>query len=138
MYCNQCGNIITEGSSFCSFCGAKSTPAEQAETQVSAAQPTEGSYIAPNPSTPAAATEQVPVQPVQATPAPEATVYQAPEQQDIPRMAPNFGGTVPIVKEKKPKEEKYYTFGHLMLCLSAVALMAIVAGVFAGLYFSVR
>ena len=32
--------------------------------------------------------------------------------------------------------EKCYTFTHIALCLAAVALMAIVAGVFAGLYFS--
>ena len=36
----------------------------------------------------------------------------------------------------QPPEEKYYTFKHIALCLAAVALMAIVAGVFAGLYFS--
>ncbi len=37
----------------------------------------------------------------------------------------------------KPLPERKYTFGHIMLCLGAVAIMAIVAGVFAGLYFSV-
>lgn len=35
------------------------------------------------------------------------------------------------------KPERKYTFGHIMMCLAAVAVMAIVAGVFAGLYFSV-
>lgn len=35
------------------------------------------------------------------------------------------------------KPERKYTFGHIMFCLTAVAIMAIVAGVFAGLYFSV-
>lgn len=35
------------------------------------------------------------------------------------------------------KPERRYTFGHIMMCLGAVAVMAIVAGVFAGLYFSV-
>lgn len=40
-------------------------------------------------------------------------------------------------KPAKPLPERKYTFGHIMLCLSAVAIMAIVAGVFAGLYFSV-
>lgn len=49
----------------------------------------------------------------------------------------------PITQEIKAptapaeKPERKYTFGHLMLCLAAVAVMAIVAGVFAGLYFSV-
>lgn len=35
------------------------------------------------------------------------------------------------------KSGKTYTFGHIALCLAAVGVMAIVAGVFAGLYFSV-
>lgn len=44
---------------------------------------------------------------------------------------------VPVqpVPEKRP--ERKYTLGHIMMCLAAVAVMAIVAGVFAGLYFSV-
>lgn len=40
-------------------------------------------------------------------------------------------------KPSKPLSERKYTFGHIMLCLGAVAIMAIVAGVFAGLYFTV-
>lgn len=36
-----------------------------------------------------------------------------------------------------PKRERKYTLGHIMLCLAAVAIMAITAGIFAGLYFSV-
>lgn len=42
---------------------------------------------------------------------------------------------VQSVPEKRP--ERKYTLGHIMMCLAAVAVMAIVAGVFAGLYFSV-
>ncbi|MDE7192650.1 MAG: zinc ribbon domain-containing protein [Oscillospiraceae bacterium] len=41
----------------------------------------------------------------------------------------------PAAQDEKPA--KYYTFGHIALCLAAVGVMAIVAGVFAGLYFSV-
>lgn len=44
---------------------------------------------------------------------------------------------VPLSPVPEEKEPKYYTFGHIALCLAAVAVMAIVAGVFAGLYFSV-
>lgn len=40
-----------------------------------------------------------------------------------------------LAPETKP--ERKYTLGHIMMCLAAVAVMAIVAGVFAGLYFSV-
>lgn len=51
--------------------------------------------------------------------------------------------TIPITQEIKAetapenKPERKYTLGHIMMCLAAVAVMAIVAGVFAGLYFSV-
>ncbi len=41
------------------------------------------------------------------------------------------------IENPPAKVEKYYSFGHIALCLAAVAVMAIVAGVFAGLYFSV-
>lgn len=41
------------------------------------------------------------------------------------------------VSGQKPKRERKYTLGHIMICLAAVAVMAITAGVFAGLYFSV-
>ncbi len=33
--------------------------------------------------------------------------------------------------------ERRYTIGHIIMCLASTALMAIVAGIFAGLYFSV-
>ena len=136
MYCNKCGNVLADGSLFCTFCGAKNASNEQpaAESTPIHAEP---ELTAPeNYTAPVAApmqTEQPPIQPIHEAPQAVFTT-----EQEIPRMAPNFGGAVPIQKENKPKEKKYYTFGHIMLCLSAVALMAIVAGVFAGLYFSVR
>lgn len=36
----------------------------------------------------------------------------------------------------KPERERKYTLGHILLCLASTAVMAIAAGVFAGLYFS--
>lgn len=36
-----------------------------------------------------------------------------------------------------PGRERRYTLGHILLCLASTAIMAITAGVFAGLYFSV-
>lgn len=48
----------------------------------------------------------------------------------------DFSAPVVPVNSKEPAERKY-TLGHIMMCLAAVAVMAIVAGVFAGLYFSV-
>lgn len=65
-------------------------------------------------------------------------VYSAP-----PAYPDAHVNTVPITQEIKAetapeaKPERRYTLGHIMMCLAAVAVMAIVAGVFAGLYFSV-
>lgn len=39
--------------------------------------------------------------------------------------------------EKSGQSERRYTLGHIIMCLVSTAVMAIVAGVFAGLYFSV-
>lgn len=57
-----------------------------------------------------------------------------------PNTISTRGSVLPqSVKIDPPKErpERKYTLGHIMMCLAAVAVMAIVAGVFAGLYFSV-
>ena len=122
MYCNQCGNIIQDGSVFCSFCGVKhNAPKQDATPQTVLAANSE-----------AAVMQSAPIE-ESVTDAPQASFT---TEMPVPRMAPNFGAPVPAKKEKPPKAERYYTFGHIMLCLSAVALMAIVAGVFAGLYFT--
>ena len=60
----------------------------------------------------------------------------------VPNQIPiNGEGDVHVAevpeKPAKPLPERKYTLGHIMMCLCAVAIMAIVAGVFAGLYFSV-
>lgn len=57
----------------------------------------------------------------------------------IPQSGQSTAYTVPqsAIPEQKPKRERKYTLGHIMICLAAVAVMAITAGVFAGLYFSV-
>ncbi len=57
------------------------------------------------------------------------TAFSAPPANVIPVQSAELN------KESKP--ERRYTLGHIMMCLAAVAIMAIVAGVFAGLYFSV-
>lgn len=44
---------------------------------------------------------------------------------------------ITIKDEAKPEPERKYSLKHLMMCLAAAAVMAIAAGVFAGLYFSV-
>ncbi len=128
MYCNQCGNILTEHGAFCSFCGAKNEDAV-----VKASEP---DTAAIEQAAPAASEASVPAPEVAAlvqepAPQPVASVY-------APPITPaGFTGEMPAPPVTQPvKEEKYYTFNHILLCLGAVAVMAIVAGVFAGLYFS--
>lgn len=64
-----------------------------------------------------------PVMPVTAVPVPQAETV----SESIP---------LPEKKEKE-KTEKYYTTKHIVLCLVVAGVMAVAAGVFAGLYFSV-
>ena len=42
-----------------------------------------------------------------------------------------------IKDTKKPRPERKYSLKHIVMCLAAAAVMAVAAGVFAGLYFSV-
>ena len=65
------------------------------------------------------------------------SIYSAPPAYPAPAQPMN---TIPVQSAKltpENKPERKYTLGHIMMCLAAVAVMAIVAGVFAGLYFSV-
>lgn len=64
-------------------------------------------------------------------------IYSAPPAYPTPAQTVN---TIPVQSAElapESKPERRYTLGHIMMCLAAVAVMAIVAGVFAGLYFSV-
>ncbi len=162
MYCNHCGNLLTENAQFCAFCGAKCglasvIPARGADTSVTEAK----SEAAPDIST--AVPENVShaqsapsPEMISAAPAASAPIYHEPApqsagmpaQQGTPAAEPSaaMAETAPAaqgiaveipIQPEKVKVEKYYTLGHIMLCLGAVAIMAIVAGVFAGLYFSV-
>ncbi|MGN0687988.1 MAG: zinc ribbon domain-containing protein [Oscillospiraceae bacterium] len=145
MYCNQCGNILPDGSMFCSFCGAKNnlppkstavsanSDAEAADVSAAVKQPEASPAHSSAPSA-----DSLHAEPICSQPEP---MFRQPEpipdvRAETPRMAPNFGSTVQLKKEKAEKPVKYYTFGHIALCLTAVAIMAIVAGVFAGLYFT--
>ncbi len=142
MYCNQCGNIVAEGALFCAFCGASTKavsiiPANEVKAVLNEEAPAEESTSvieeAAVPTAPVAAEESI----IQPSPVSQ------PIQQEQPQMyttAQPYTAPAEEIKLSQPeavKTEKYYTFGHIALCLAAVAVMAITAGVFAGLYFSV-
>ena len=44
---------------------------------------------------------------------------------------------ITVKDEEKPVPERKYSLKHIVMCLAAAAVMAVAAGVFAGLYFSV-
>ena len=97
---------------FCTYCGAAVVKAEQPA--------------------PASAPVSAPVLDME-QPAPANTPVSA-HVLDMEQPAP-ASALVSAPATQQPAE-KCYTFTHIALCLAAVALMAIVAGVFAGLYFS--
>ena len=76
---------------------------------------------------------------------PEPAVYASPVKTEVPAQAvptKTAARAVPqteitIKSEEKRRPERKYTLGHIVMCLAAAAVMAITAGVFAGLYFSV-
>lgn len=145
MFCKNCGKEYNEGSLFCIYCGAK-IESDEASSE-SPARPAENVGLEDN-SAPSA--ETAVSQPVQSIAAESAQPVPEPVRSSV-----SFGTAEPVLRPmersssgvssydftvtEKPapeKSEKYYTFGHLAICLAAVAVMAIVAGVFAGLYFS--
>lgn len=158
MFCSQCGKQLDNSAVFCTFCGARTNntagaPApvsEPVSAQVSAAADNAEAAVN-NTVTDTVSTEPSPVsEPAAVQPAPaESANTSAPAANnldaakffdDAPTPAPSsvpVQTTVPLAPVPEEKEPKYYTFGHIALCLAAVAVMAIVAGVFAGLYFSV-
>lgn len=116
MYCNQCGNIVPEGGAFCTFCGAKcEAPAEKQSAP-------EAAIVKTSPAQPPQSVEEI-------TPAAaSASEFTVPVPEAIPLE--------PVKKPKKAKQEKYYTRGHIVFCLIVNGILAIAAGVFAGLYFT--
>ena len=70
----------------------------------------------------------------------ETAVYSAPMQTAVPAKAAESAvpqTEITIKDEEKRPTKRRYTLGHIVMCLAAAAVMAIAAGVFAGLYFSV-
>ena len=159
MFCSKCGKAMLADAKFCMFCGA---PSERLPEQ---GQPSEQAYAAPDGSlsrvqAPESAPEGTVLTPSDIpsagfsygesdspdssapdtlngtdtldSPAPADTASSAPLQAAAAdpsvQASPNLG--------QPADDRKYYTFGHIALCLAAVAVMAIVAGIFAGLYFS--
>lgn len=70
-------------------------------------------------------------QPVQSALSPQAAQIPSTPQVGV------FMSEIAIRDEEKPDNKNKYSLKHIVMCLAAAAVMAVVAGVFAGLYFSV-
>lgn len=135
MFCKNCGKEYSEGSLFCIYCGGKiesesipekiepATTSEKIEPETAAEKISAETASADEPT-------------ISSEPAAASVSYAVPRPEQRPSAGAD-SGYIAIQTPPAEKPEKYYTFGHLALCLGAVAVMAIVAGVFAGLYFSV-
>ena len=75
-----------------------------------------------------------PAAPSQASPV-QAAPSQAAPVQAAAGVAPH--PVITVNDEEKPAPERKYSLKHIVMCLAAAAVMAVAAGVFAGLYFSV-
>lgn len=159
----MCGRQIDDNAAFCTWCGAKMiVPAvPKPAVSVPEPEPTEFSLREekPEPVTaemdaPAMAETREEKQPeysgafsereegsekIQESLNDAEAVPKAP----MPKVDPSWNQEVPL-SEKAPeaaapeeeKPRKYYTGAHLAICLVTTGIMAVIAGVFAGLYFS--
>lgn len=163
MFCGNCGREMIGNTRFCQYCGAEQTatviPGAAAPSQAAVPEPPQ--ELSAPVSTAEPAPVSVPVSAPVSTPAPmtqsAAATAMLPTPNEIPTN--NLGapavpvsasaGTVHGVsatvvtiekedkKRKKEVSERKYSLRHIVMCLAAAAVMAVAAGVFAGLYFSV-
>lgn len=165
MFCGNCGREMIGNTRFCQYCGAEQTatviPGAAAPSQAAAPEPPQ-EFSAPV-SAAEPATVSSPVSAPVSTPAPAPMTQSAsatavlPTPNEIPTN--NLGAVAPTVsasagtlqsvstteitiekddkKRKKEAPERKYSLRHIVMCLATAAVMAVAAGVFAGLYFSV-
>ena len=127
MFCEECGKEISDNTRFCPYCGAEQTARVQPAQSISFT-----SAVNSNADNSATAT----------TPAETSVPVNAPASTPANAPAPNAESVSPILKTVDIKDENAtspklkYSLKHLVLCLAAAGVMAIAAGVFAGMYFA--
>lgn len=140
MFCSNCGREIGEDAKFCNFCGLPISQRILEPISESISQPISDT-ISESVSQPISVVEAVenPSQQITESEAVYVTLPEPPRDAPKPENIPHAGvaaspqpyQTAPT----SPMPERKYTLGHIIMCLAAVAVMAIVAGIFAGLYF---
>ncbi len=143
MFCNKCGKQISDNSVFCTWCGAKNsdtTPTPAAVSQpaepIPASVPVGAPAVSEPAAEPSAVSMKLPEEPEKLSSIPVSSTPAGQENSHKPMMEVPLCDPLPE-NAKKPKSERLYTRGQIALCLVLMGIMAAVAGVFAGLYFSV-
>lgn len=152
MFCGNCGKEITGFTKFCHYCGAEQTATVvQAAPEAAATAPADNAAKSAPISAPASApvSQSAAVPSIVSAPGlPTPNVIPtnnlsaaAPTVVKVPENPAARGVTSAAVtiedNEEKPRPERKYSLKHIVMCLTAAAVMAVAAGVFAGLYFSV-
>ena len=132
MFCYKCGKQISDNSVFCTWCGAKNS--DTTPTPAAVSQPAEP--IPASVPVGAPAVSELPEEPEKLSSIPVSSTPAGQENSHKPMMEVPLCDPLPE-NAKKPKPERLYTRGQIALCLVLMGIMAAVAGVFAGLYFSV-
>ena len=131
MFCEECGKEISDNTRFCPYCGAEQTARVQPAQSISFTS-------AVNSNADNSATATTPAE----TSVPVSTPVNTPASNPANAPAPNAENFSPILKtvdikdENAPSPKLKYSLKHLVLCLAAAGVMAIAAGVFAGMYFA--
>ena len=131
MFCEECGKEISDNTRFCPYCGAEQTARVQPAQSISFTS-------AVNSNADNSATATTPAETSVAVSTPVNTPASTPANVS----APNAESVSPILKTVDIKDENAtspklkYSLKHLVLCLAAAGVMAIAAGVFAGMYFA--
>ena len=142
MFCKNCGKVIDGQSVFCTWCGTRNGVPEEEQQPVSGAAEDTTVVSEGTPDITAQPKEEAAQEPVYEQAAPEKPEQSASEPMGE-QTGTSWGAEVPLsgnaqaLSEKPDKPVKYYTGGHITLCLVTAGIMAAAAGVFAALYFSV-
>ena len=131
MFCEECGKEISDNTRFCPYCGAEQTARVQPAQSISFTS-------AVNSNADNSATATTPAE----TSVPVSTPVNTPASNPANAPAPNAENFSPMLKsveikdDPAPSPKLKYSLKHLVLCLAAAGVMAIAAGVFAGMYFA--
>lgn len=141
MFCKICGRMIAENALFCTFCGTSvadsTTDAKSASTSHTVESIQHEQVIhSIEASAPIVESVEPATEHTASSAQPDISTSVPMTQNSAATQSPSFEYSLEL-PTPQPKEQKYYTLGHIVMCLAAVGIMAIIAGVFAGLYFSV-